>query len=69
MEKENNNIVPINEIENIFKSWISGNYKNMSIQQISNMSQLYYDLFRRKIKWKNRGKLRFLMEQNLKTLD
>lgn len=62
-------ILTINEIENIFKSWISGNYKNMSIQQISNMSQLYYDLFRRKIKWKNRGKLRFLMEQNLKTLD
>lgn len=62
-------ILTINEIENIFKSWISGNYKNMSMQQISNMSQLYYDLFRRKIKWKNRGKLRFLMEQNLKTLD
>lgn len=62
-------ILTINEIENIFKSWMSGNYKNMSMQQISNMSQLYYDLFRRKVKWKNRGRLHFLMEQNLKTLD
>lgn len=57
------------EIENIFKSWMSGNYKNMSMQQITNMSQLYYDLFRRKITWKNHGKLRWLMEHNLKTLD
>lgn len=57
------------EIENIFKSWIASNYKNMSMQQITNMSQLYYDLFRRKITWKNHGKLRYLMEHNLKTLD
>ena len=55
------------EIENIFKSWMACNYKNMSMQQISNMSQLYYDLFRRKVKWKNHGKLRYLMERQLKT--
>lgn len=64
-----NNRLNYEEIENIFKSWISGNYKNMSRQQITNMSQLYYDLFRRKIKWKNHGKLHYLMEQQLKTLD
>ena len=55
------------EIENIFKSWMSGNYKNMSMQQITNMSQLYYDLFKEVPKWKNHGKLRWLMEHNLKT--
>ncbi len=65
----NNNRLKYEEIENIFKSWMTANYKNMSMKQIENMSQLYYDLFRRKVKWKNRGKLRFLMEQNLKTLD
>ena len=55
------------EIENIFKSWMSGNYKNMSKQQITNMSQLYYNLFGRKVTWKNHGKLRYLMEHNLQT--
>lgn len=57
------------EIENIFKSWMSSNYKNMSMQQITNMSQLYYNLFRRKVTWKNHGKLRYLMEHNLQILD
>jgi hypothetical protein len=57
------------EIENIFKSWMVANYKNMSMQQISNMSQLFYNLFRRKVTWKNHGKLRYLMEHNLQTLD
>lgn len=56
-----------NEIENIFKSWMAGNYKNMSMQQISNMSQLYYNLFGRKVTWKNHGKLHYLMEHNLQT--
>lgn len=55
------------EIENSFKSWMAGNYKNMSRLQISNMSQLYYDLFKRRVTWKNHGKLHWLMEQNLKT--
>ena len=46
---------------------MSGNYKNMSMQQITNMTQLYYNLFKEVPKWKNRGKLRYLMEHNLKT--
>lgn len=61
------NRITINEIENIFKSWMSSNYKIMSKKQISNMYQLYYDLFERRITWKNHGKLRYLMELNLKT--
>ena len=61
------NILTYKEIENIFKSWMSGNYKNMSMQQITNMTQLYYNLFKEVPKWKNRGKLRYLMEHNLKT--
>lgn len=62
-----NNRLTYKEIENIFKGWMASNYKNMSQQQITNMSQLYYDLFKEVPKWKNHGKLRYLMEQNLKT--
>ena len=62
-----NNRLTYKEIENIFKGWMASNYKNMSRQQIANMSQLYYDLFKEVPKWKNHGKLRYLMEQNLKT--
>ena len=64
-----NNRLTYKEIENIFKGWMAGNYKNMSMQQITNMSQLYYDLFKEVPKWKNHGKLRWLMEQNLKISD
>lgn len=64
-----NNRLTYKEIENIFKGWMASNYKNMSRQQIANMSQLYYDLFKEVPTWKNHGKLRYLMEQNLKTLD
>lgn len=64
-----NNRLTYKEIENIFKGWMAGNYKNMSMQQITNMSQLYYDLFKEVPTWKNHGKLRWLMEQNLKISD
>lgn len=59
--------ITIDDIENIFKSWMSSNYKIMSKMQISNMYQLYYDLFGRRVKWKNHSKLHWLMEHNLKT--
>jgi hypothetical protein len=61
-----NNRITYKEIENIFKSWMSSNYKIMSKMQISNMYQLYYDLFKRRVKWKNHSKLHWLMEHNLK---
>lgn len=61
-----NNRLTYKEIENIFKGWMASNYKNMSMQQITNMSQLYYDLFKEVPKWKNHGRLRYLMEHNLK---
>lgn len=61
------NKITIEDIENIFKCWMSSNYKIMSKIQISNMYQLYYDLFGRRVKWKNHSKLHYLMEQNLKT--
>ncbi len=61
------NKITIEDIENIFKGWMSSNYKIMSKMQISNMYQLYYDLFRRRVKWKNHSKLHWLMEHNLKT--
>jgi hypothetical protein len=51
------------DIENVFKSWMGGNYKRMSHRQIYNMSELYIELFRRKPKWKKgHSRLRWLME-------
>ena len=53
------------EIENIFKSWLGGNYKRMSHRQIYNMTDLYIRLFRRKPKWqKGHSRLRWLMEHS-----
>ena len=53
------------EIENIFKSWLGGNYKRMSHRQIYNMTDLYIRLFRRKPRWqKGHSRLRWLMEHS-----
>ena len=53
------------EIENIFKSWLGGNYKRMSHRQIYNISELFITLFRRKPKWrKGHSRLRWLMEHS-----
>lgn len=52
------------DVENSFKSWLGGNWKRMSKQQISNMSLLYYQLFGRRPTWKKgHGRLRWLMGQ------
>ena len=64
--------ITLDEIENIFKSWICGNYKRMSHRQIYNISQLYISLFGRKPKWqkkqkKTRSRLRWLMEHSSPT--
>ena len=54
--------ITLDEIENIFKSWICGNYKRMSHQQIYNMSELYISLFKRKPKWKKgHSRIQWLM--------
>lgn len=51
-------------VENSFKSWMGGNWKTMSMKQISNMSLLYYELFNRRVTWKKRhGRLNWLMGQ------
>ena len=52
------------EVENIYKSWICGNYKRMSWRQIYNIHQLYINLFRRNVKWRKHSKLRWLMEHS-----
>ena len=54
------------DIENAFKSWLMENYKVMSVQQIQNINNLYQELFRRKIAWKN-SRLRYLTEVNSQT--
>lgn len=61
--------ITLDEIENIFRSWICGNYKRMSHRQIFNMYQLYISLFRRKLKWpkKNYSRLRWLTEHSSTT--
>ena len=61
--------ITYSEIENIFKSWMCGNYKRMSHRQIYNMYQLYINLFGRKIKWpkKNYSRLRYLTEHKSPT--
>lgn len=52
------------DVENSFKSWLGGNWKHMSRQQISNMSLLYFELFGRRPTWKKgHGRLRWLMGQ------
>ena len=52
------------DVENSFKSWLGGNWKRMSRQQISNMSLLYYQLFGRRPTWKKgHSRLRWLMGQ------
>ena len=58
--------ITYDEVENIFKGWICGNYKRMSHRQIFNMSELYISLFGRKPKWqkkkrKTHSRLRWLM--------
>ena len=62
-------IITLDEIENIFKSWLCGNYKRMSHKQIYKISELYFNLFGRKIRWqqKNYSRLRYLTGHNLKT--
>lgn len=62
-------VMTYNDIEDSFKSWISANYKIMSRKQVKNLFQLYFELFRRKPKWKKKhSKLHWLMEQSLKDL-
>ena len=56
--------ITLDEIENIYKGWICGNYKRMSHRQIYNIHQLYLSLFRRKIKWRKHSRLRWLMEHS-----
>lgn len=57
--------ITYSEIENIFKSWLGGNYKRMSHRQIYNITDLFIRLFRRKPKWqKGHSRLRWLMEHS-----
>ena len=55
-------IVTMEEIDGYFRSWLSGNYKYMSRDQIYKMNSLYVKLFGRSVTWKRRhGRLRWLM--------
>ncbi len=56
--------ITYDKIENIFKSWICSNYKRMSHRQIFNISELYFNLFRRKPKWKKHSQLRWETEHS-----
>ena len=55
-------IVTMEEIDGYFRSWLSGNYKYMSRDQIYKMNSLYVKLFGRSVTWKRgHGRLRWLM--------
>lgn len=55
-------------VENSFKSWIGGHWKIMSHIQIYNMSNLYFELFGRRPKWKKgHSRLCWLMAHPPKT--
>lgn len=55
-------IITIEEIDGYFRSWLSGNYKYMSRDQIYKMNSLYVKLFGRSVTWKKgHGRLRWLM--------
>lgn len=57
------------DIDECFRSWLGGNYKNMSKMQIYGIIRLYYTLFERRPTWqKKHGRLRWLTEQALKGL-
>ena len=56
--------ITYDETENIFKGWICGNYRRMSHRQIFNMSELYFNLFGRRPKWKKHSRLRWLTEHS-----
>lgn len=53
------------DVEDAFKSWLTLNYKVMSMQQIRNLYTLYKELFGREITWKN-SRLRYLTGQSLR---
>ena len=56
--------ISYDDVENIFKSWLGGNWKRMSHRQIYNISELFKNLFRRKPRWqKGHSRLLWLMEQ------
>lgn len=56
------------DIENSFKSWIGAHWRLMSMQQIANMADLYYQLYGRRPQWKRgHSRLRWLMGRSSKT--
>ena len=55
--------MPMEDIEEAFKSWLGASFKYMSNQQIINMISLYMNLFRRKPTWKKQSQLRWLTAQ------
>ncbi len=58
----------MDDIEGCFRSWLGGNWRVMSRQQIMNMSSLYRELFGKDVTWKKiPGRLRWLMAQQSRT--
>ncbi len=55
-------------VEDSFKSWLGGNWKNMSHRQIYNMNSLYKELFGKEVKWKKgHSRLHWLMVHSCST--
>ncbi len=50
-------VVPYEDIENAYKSWMGNYTKLMSKKQIKNMKRLYFDLFGKDVRWKTQKSL------------
>lgn len=60
--------ITMDTIEGCFRSWLGGNWRVMSRQQIINMSSLYRELFGKELTWeKIPGRLHWLMAAQSKT--
>lgn len=63
-------VMPQEDIDECFRSWLGGNYKRMSRLQFESILKLYYKLFERRLTWKKKhGRLHWLTEQVWKDLN
>ena len=57
------------DVEESFKSWMGSMNEYMSNRQITNIIDLYNDLFRRELTWESQSRLRWLTAQHRAQLE
>ena len=64
-KKLDDGVMSYEDVENAFKSWLGTHWKLMSMQQIANMADLYFQLYGRIPTWKKgHSRLHWLMAQS-----